>query len=173
MQLFKYICENEDVLCGQVMATIGRGSEPMFRNKSLNQTILPISSLREIEKDRLQIMETSSLRNINYLIKRCIEGIEMLQVFTFNGDPKKFAEVQKEIDRTDLRDFSEMTFSDLVTAENGSLIKRLLEASVKVESTGMDDEFTTMRSKFGNVSKRCSTYFTHSDNVAFIGISLL
>jgi hypothetical protein len=73
-------------------------------------------------------------------------------------------------DKEAMSQFGALTFKELITCENNSLIKRFLEASVKVESGDSDE---AMRMKYSSINKVCSTYFSRNENIAFIGITLL
>lgn len=42
-----------------------------------------------------------------------------------------------------------------------------------VETAGADDAHGKMKQKYSRINKVCSTYFSQSENVAFIGVTLL
>lgn len=98
------------------------------------------------DKDKLEIMEKNSLKNLKFFMVRCIQAIDMLNILTFNSDIKMFASLQKAFaDKDSFAQFANMTFKDLITTESNSLIKRLLEATVKVEINDAEDSQGIMR----------------------------
>jgi hypothetical protein len=130
--------------------------------------------LKSNQKQRLELMEKNSLKNLQLLINRCIQAIDLLQILTNNFDNKFFASVQKQLDDgLIVRALCDMTFKDLVTLDNNMVIRRFLEASVQVESQSTEDTQSLMRKKYAFINKVCSTYFSEDENVAFIGVNLL
>ena len=130
--------------------------------------------LKSNQKQRLELMEKNSLKNLQLLINRCIQAIDLLQILTNNFDNKFFASVQKQLDDgLIVRALCDMTFKDLVTLDNNMVIRKFLEASVQVESQSTEDTQSLMRKKYAFINKVCSTYFSEDENVAFIGVNLL
>jgi hypothetical protein len=66
-----------------------------------------------------------------------------------------------------------LSFKDLVTLDNNSMIRSFLEASVQVESQSSEDTQSLMRKKYAYINKVCSTFFSEDENIAFIGVNLL
>jgi len=59
--------------------------------------VLPVHGLRLIDKQRLELMEKNSLKNMKLFISRCIQAIEMISILTFENDQKMFVSLQKAI----------------------------------------------------------------------------
>lgn len=99
----------------------------------------------------------------------------MLDILTFGGnDVKMFIKVQKALnDNEAVRNFAGMYFSDLVKLENNAVIKKFLEATVRVEASDSEEAQALMRNKYALVNKTCDTFFSKNENIAFIGVSLL
>jgi hypothetical protein len=85
-------------------------------------------------------MEKNSLKNLRYFLTRCIQTIDMLDILTFGGDSKMFANVQKAIgDPVIVCNFANTSFKELVTLESNTVIRRFLEASVQVEASDSEE----------------------------------
>ncbi len=72
-----------------------------------------------------------------------------------------------------MNEFCNTLFKDLITFDNNNNIRKILEASVHVDTDGAEDPHSKMRTKYYRINKICSTYFSQSENVAFIGVTLL
>ena len=67
--------------------------EGFFKMSDLLQIAKPVYMLPQTEKNKLEIMEKNSLKNLNQFIIRCIEGIDLLNILTKNFDQKFFEQV--------------------------------------------------------------------------------
>ena len=115
-------------------------NEKFFLNSELYKTATPVYTLKSNQKQRLELMEKNSLDNVQLLVTRCIQAVDLLQILTNNFDAKFFAAVQKQLDDGGIvRALCDMTFKDLVTLDNNAIIRRFLEASVQVESQSAED----------------------------------
>ncbi len=104
-------------------------------NNELYQTATPVCMLKSNQKQRLELMEKNSLKNVQLLTSRCIQAIDLMQILTNNFDNAFFAKVQKQLAETlSVKALCDMSFKELVTLDNNAVIRRFLEASVQVES---------------------------------------
>lgn len=174
VDLLDYLRAYESLFVGQSFQPNLKVDEKFVRNQAILHIIQPVYKLPNKEREKLELMEKNSMKNLKFFLIRCIQAIDMLNILTFNADAKLFAQLQRAFeDQESFEVFANLTFKDLITTESNSIIKRLLEASVKVEISDSDDAQGLMRQKYANISKSCSTFFSRNENIAFIGVTLL
>jgi hypothetical protein len=62
--LLEFINHNEHLLYGQVYNPNYKSSEKFFKNSSLMSLVNPVYMLKNIEKQKLEVMERNSLKNL-------------------------------------------------------------------------------------------------------------